>query len=424
MLLKICDILNTIFQSFLFIWICNNIVPRDNKISKVKSVILGILIFSNVVIFTTYSGINPNTANLLALIISLLLLILFYRKSVTDAFAGFFVAYFLIVIVSHFVVTIYQYYFSKLNMNISAELRMLIFVYIPIFLFYPLFYGFRKHIFNVGMFLRNLSHSLIIIQIMTYALLFINTLYVDLITQNINPILEIFLYFSAFMVFIFTAIYFAKIHEKSKEVEALNEALNNKINELKKIKHDHGSEISSIYGLYQLGYMDKLGELLKTIVERNQVFTPAVNVDIKANPLIASVLNTAVSAGINVINLDGADYENLPLADDELVKLISNIIKNAIDALKDVENPVIKYNSYNNSTGITIMIGNNGPDIPQEIRDRIFEMGFSSKGSCNGERGFGLSIVMDIIGKCNGKISIRNNGDLIQFVIMIPYKVT
>jgi two-component system, LytTR family, sensor histidine kinase AgrC len=421
MLLKICDILNTIFQAFLFIWVCNNIVPKNNKISKIKLSILFTLIFSDVVLFT-YSGINPNAANLFMMIVVLLMLIAFYRKTVTDAFAGFFMTYFLIAITSHFIVTIYQYYFSKLDIKISTELKMFIFVYLPVFLFYPLFYRIRKYIFSIGMFLRSLRHSLIILQIMTYALIFINTLYVNLITKNINPILQIFLYFSAFMIFIFTAVYFANIHEKSKEVEALNEALNNKIIELKKIKHDHGSEISSIYGLYQLGNTEKLGEFLKAIVERNQIFTSAVNVDMKSNPLITSVLNSAIGADINVVNLDDADYENLPLTDDELMKLVANIVKNSIDALANVESPIIKYNSYGNSEGVTIIISNNGPDIPQEIRNNIFETGFSTKSNSNGDRGFGLSIVMDILNKYNGRISIRNKGELVQFVITIPYK--
>jgi signal transduction histidine kinase len=422
MLLKACDILNTIFQSLLFIWVSSNIVPKNNKISRTKSALLGGLIFCDVYFLTSYLKMNPTVANLVSLIIILLLLIIFYRKTIIDAFTGFFVAYFLVTATTYFIVIAYQHYFSKININISDELSMLFFVYIPVFMIYPIYYRLRKHIFNVGIFLRNLKHSIIIMQVMIYALLFINILFMDMVSTEMNEISKALLYIIAFIAFIFVAIYFAKINEKSKEVEALNEALNNKINELKKIKHDHGSEISSIYGLYQLGNMDRLGELLRSIVERNQTFTSAVNVDIQCNPLIASVLNTAVAAGINVINLDGADYENLPLTDDELLKLISNIIRNSIDASVHTANPIIKYNSYNNSDGIVIIIGNNGPDVPKEIRDKIFDMGFSTKDNNDGDRGFGLSIVMDILNKCNGKISIRNNREFVQFIIEIPYK--
>lgn len=423
MLIRIYDVLNTIIQSLLFVWICNYIAPGNYKIPKIKVIILSALIFSDIFLFTTYSNINPNVSNLLALLIALLLLILFYRKTIIDVFVGFFVAYFLITITSYFTVTIYQYYISKLNINITNELSMLIFIYIPIFLFYLLFYRLRKYILNFAMHLRGLKHSIIIIQIMTYALLFINIFFLDWITENMNPVIKAFLYSLVFICFIFAAIYFAKINEKAKEVEALNEALNNKIIELKKIKHDHGSEISSIYGMYRLGDMDRLGEFLKNIVERNQTFTPAVNVDIKSNPLIAPVLNLAVNAGINVINLDGADYEKLPLTVNEFLKLISNIIRNSIDAVEKVENPIIKYNSYNNSMGIVIMISNNGPNIPQEIRNKIFEAGFSTKDN-NGDRGLGLSIVMDILNKCNGKISIRDNREFVQFILELPYKAS
>lgn len=422
MLLKICDILNTFCQAFLFIWVYNNIVPKANRITRIKSCILTVLIFSDVFLLTTYSSINPPLANFLSLIIVLLLLILFSKKVIINAFVGFFLAYFLITITSYFTVTIYQYYLSKLYLNIPSDFRVFIFVYIPVFLYYILFYKLRIYIFDVGMFIKSLKHSIIIIQVITFALIFINTLYMDLVTENMNLMFKVILYIAAFITFIFTAIYFAKINDKSKELEILNEALNSKIIELKKIKHDYGSEISSIYGLYQLGKMDRLGELLKSIVERNQSFTSAVNIDVQANPLVASVLNSAVAAGINVINIDSGDYENLAMTDNELLKLISNIIKNSVDALVNTNNPVIKYTSYSNSNRITIIISNNGPEIPQEIITKIFEAGFSTKEKNNEDRGYGLSIVKDIINKCNGKISIKSNKGITQFILEIPYK--
>lgn len=424
MLVKIFDLLGTICQSFQFIWICNSIVSKSNKISKVKSFVLFALIFSNITFFTTYSNIDPLLANILSLLVILVFLILFFNKSILDAFTGFFLSYFLITVTTYFASTGYEYYFSKLNLNISPELSIVIFAYIPMLLFYPIFYIFRKYILNTGMFLKQLKFSLIIIQLMTYALIFFNTLFMEMVTNSMTFIFKAILYIVSFVIFIFAAIYFAKISDKSKELEILNEALNNKIVELKKIKHDYGSEISSLYGLYQLGKIDRLGELLKDIVERNQAVTPAVNVTIQSNPLVTSVLNSAVAAGINVINLDSGEYENLSITENELLKLISNIIKNSVDALANIENPVIKYKSYNNSNGIVIIISNNGPEIPQEVRSRIFEAGYSTKDRNSGDRGYGLSIVKDIIDRYNGKISIRSNRESTQFVLEIPHKLS
>jgi signal transduction histidine kinase len=88
--------------------------------------------------------------------------------------------------------------------------------------------------------------------------------------------------------------------------------------------------------------------------------------------------------------------------------------------LTNVEKPMIKYKSYNSSTGIIIAISNNGPEIPQEIKDKIFEAGFSTKNNSSGDRGFGLSIVKDIMNRCTGCISITSNKNFTQFTFEIP----
>lgn len=423
MILIICDMLNTICQATLFAWICNNIAEKDNKISKFKNLILALSIFTVIVIFTTYSNINPPVANLLALIIVLLFIILFYRKSILDSFVGFTLTYFIITVTTYFPVTFYQYYFSKLNFNISSEVSILIFLYVPIFLLYPLFYVLRKYFFSVGVFFKNLRYSLIIVQFIAYALIFLNTLFMEWVTEHMNPMVKAILYCIAFMGFVFIAIYFAKINDKSKEVEILNMALSDKIIELKKIKHDYGSEISGLYGLYQLGNFDRIGELLKSIVEKNEAVSCAVNVNIEASPITASVLNSVVSKGIDLLVFDYGNYENLAITDNELLKLLSNIIKNAIDVLEDVKNPLVKFKSYSNYDGISIIIDNNGPEIPKEIINKIFETGFSTKENRDNDRGYGLGIVNDIIKNCNGKISIESNKNCTQFKIEIPYNV-
>nr|WP_246582887.1 ATP-binding protein [Clostridium mobile] len=202
----------------------------------------------------------------------------------------------------------------------------------------------------------------------------------------------------------------------------LNSALNEKITELKKLKHDYGSEISSLYGLYQLGKIDRIGELLKNIVERYQSLNTTINISVQATPIVASILHSAVAANIDVIVFDSADYENLNITDGELIKVLSNIVNNSRDALKDVKNPIIKFKSYNGYDGVIINIINNGPEIPKEIRNKIFESGFSTKENSSGDRGYGLNIVSNIISQCNGKISVESNNQWTQFKIEIPYK--
>ncbi|GLC30075.1 sensor histidine kinase [Clostridium omnivorum] len=421
MLLKVFDILTTILQTLIFVWTPNSIASRDNKLSKVKYYAFMVTVFADIVFFT-YSGINGPLANFLMMFVVLLLTIIFYRKHIVDGFLGFGLAYTIIVLVSYFLTTVYQNAIAKLSLPISDDLKLIFAIYIPGWILYFLVYKFRKYIFNTAISLKGLKHSLVYILLLDYALLFLDTLHMEWITESMGVMFKASLYLAAFIGFVFATVYYAKINDKSKEVELLNEALNEKITELKKIKHDYGSEISSLYGLYQMGKMDRIGALLKGIVERYQGVNPAINLSVQATPLVASVLNYAVNEGVNVIVFDGGDYDNLTITENELLKLLSNIVRNSVDVLKTHMNPTIKFKSYSIYEGVIISISNNGPEIPKEIKQKIFEAGFSTKDNKSGDRGFGLSIVADIMKKCNGHISIDSDKEWTEFKIEIPYK--
>ena len=422
MLLKICDILNTMCQSFLFIYISNNVVSKENKLSRARSITLMSMIFAEIVFFT-YSDIHSPFANFIMIMIILLFIVLFYRKSILSGLVGFGIAYFIIAILAYFLVNFYQSVLIKMNIPIPTELQIALFIYFPAWVTYVFLYKLRRYIFNAAVFFKNLKHSLFFIILMDLSLIILDTLRIDWTVEGMKITFKFFIYLLAFIIFVSASIFFAKVNNKSKEVEALNNALQEKITELKKLKHDYGSEISSLHGLYQLKRYDKMGELLKGIVERYQTMSSSVLISQHANPVISSVLHSAIMAGINVITIDDAHYENLPLSDNELLKVVSNIVKNSIEVLKDIENPTIKFKSYNTYEGTTITISNNGPKIPQDVRGKIFETGFSTKCKEIGERGYGLSIVNDIVNKHNGKISIDSNDESTQFKIQIPNKI-
>jgi signal transduction histidine kinase len=403
------------------VWVCNSIANKENKLGVNKFYSLMALLFIETVFFT-YSNMNIPLANFIIVVMILLLCLLFYRKSILDAFIGVGFTYSIIVIQGYFLVTFYRNIVINFNLKISQDIQMLIFIYIPVWVSYYFIYKFRKYIFNVAIFLKGLKQSLIFVLILDYALIFVDTLRMEWTTHDMGLIFKSILYMLALAVFVFSVVYFAKINDNSKEVEMLNTALNEKITELKKVKHDYGSEISGLYGLYQLGRMDRIGEPLKNIVERNQSLSTAVNVNIQATPIVYSALQLAASKGIDVIVFDSGNYDDLNIDVNDLLKLLSNIIKNSIDVLEYEENPIIKFKSYNSYTGITITIENNGPEIPKEIRNKIFQSGFSTKEDSNGDHGFGLSIVKDIINKCNGEIKVESNKKWTQFTVEIPYK--
>jgi two-component system nitrogen regulation sensor histidine kinase NtrY len=64
-----------------------------------------------------------------------------------------------------------------------------------------------------------------------------------------------------------------------------------------------------------------------------------------------------------------------------------------------------------------IIVSDNGPGIPAEIRARIFEPFFTTRARGNG---IGLSIVKSVIEAHHGSVRLADNGPGATFVIDLP----
>ncbi len=92
----------------------------------------------------------------------------------------------------------------------------------------------------------------------------------------------------------------------------------------------------------------------------------------------------------------------------ELSQVITNILMNARDALKSTppeHRRMIVLKVSGKSEKAVIEISDNGPGIPESVRERIFEPFFTTKGVGEGV-GLGLSISFQIVKKYNGEISV------------------
>lgn len=193
-----------------------------------------------------------------------------------------------------------------------------------------------------------------------------------------------------------------------------------KINELKKIKHDYGSQISYLYGAYLMRNYEKLGELLKGIIEGYDI-SSHVKVLSSEESLIAQVVNTTDLKQVDILIDEKANLEDTNINDLDLQKIISNILRNSVEALNGRGLLMIK--SYYNINHIIISIQNNGPEIEENIIEKIFEQGFSTKDNKNGDNGFGLYIVKEIIEKYNGSINVNSSKELTSFNIKLPLNI-
>jgi signal transduction histidine kinase len=72
-----------------------------------------------------------------------------------------------------------------------------------------------------------------------------------------------------------------------------------------------------------------------------------------------------------------------------------------------------------------LVVRDNGPGIPAEIRKRVFELNFTTKGTQGAGRGLGLWWVRKFVRSAKGDISIRSTpGSGTEVTVKIPVEPT
>lgn len=128
--------------------------------------------------------------------------------------------------------------------------------------------------------------------------------------------------------------------------------------------------------------------------------------------VIESMSELFKKENIKVIN-STEDYDIF--ADKNLIELIIiNLIKNAIDSLKNTENKSIKITSNKNNDITSLHIIDNGKGIPESIMDQIFVPFFSTKEDGSG---IGLSVVKQIMQMHNGIVNVSSYKNLTTFTL-------
>lgn len=146
-------------------------------------------------------------------------------------------------------------------------------------------------------------------------------------------------------------------------------------------------------------------------------------------------LKTVVATGLRFFShvwKDGMQRE-VDIPDDleirgdsnQFVQVLINFIQNALDAMSTKQYPegesaCIKLSAFARGDRILFSIKDNGPGIPQEIRDKIFDPFFTTKDVGQG-MGLGLSICNRIIADHGGRIEVRSQpGQFTEFILEMP----
>jgi two-component system, NtrC family, nitrogen regulation sensor histidine kinase NtrY len=103
----------------------------------------------------------------------------------------------------------------------------------------------------------------------------------------------------------------------------------------------------------------------------------------------------------------------------QLIRVITNLVKNAIQAIpEEQENKVVFVTVFRELGSVKIEVKDNGKGVPIENKDHIFEPKFTTKTS---GMGLGLSIIKKIIENYNGTITFESEiGVGTTFLVSFP----
>lgn len=117
-----------------------------------------------------------------------------------------------------------------------------------------------------------------------------------------------------------------------------------------------------------------------------------------------------------------SEGESIYCQSTQIGQILINLLNNAYDAVKTSDEKWIKLDIYSTADNIRFIVSNSGVGIDKDIRDKIFEPMFTTKGIGEGT-GLGLSISMEITRLHHGTLSLDEDSKTTRFILELPKKI-
>ncbi|NFR16006.1 ATP-binding protein [Clostridium botulinum] len=415
MVINLVDTLNSILQAIFFVYVIDYCIENNYKKSIVEKIGAVIIIFLIMYIFNYLFG---NLSICIFIVHALEIIVInciLYRKKFYDSLIIYKIIYFFIALNVNIFGNLFFGFLKKLFVFRYEEILMVCVIYIPNFIMGFFILKYKAKIKNIYNKIVSIKPTITTLILMNFSMDFILAFYL-IFYKNESELLRNLLSISLMLFLGIIITYFINIDIKSHKVLELNKNLYEKNIELKTVQGSYAKEITYMQDLYCMKKIDKIGQKLKDIINKNNV-----EADIKLNEnntLINNIVRKIKYDGINVIVEDEGSLSNAKITEIELHRIISNIVNNAVKAMKETGILIIK--TYDIKDYVVIIIENNGPKIEEDNISKIFEAGFTTKNNSEKNHGYGLSIVKELIEKYGGNLNLISNDISTKFEIRLP----
>ncbi|WP_211318861.1 sensor histidine kinase [Nocardioides silvaticus] len=174
--------------------------------------------------------------------------------------------------------------------------------------------------------------------------------------------------------------------------------------------HEFDNRLHTISGLVQLEEYDEVAALVGTLTEHRAEVSERVSKRLH-DPAVAALViakhAVAEERGVTLELDPGSRLPALAPADvADLTTVLGNLIDNAVDAAAGAADALVELWVLADDD-VRVRVRDNGPGVPDELREAIFVRGFSTKPEVLGGRGIGLPLVRLICAQRGGAVTVE-----------------
>lgn len=120
------------------------------------------------------------------------------------------------------------------------------------------------------------------------------------------------------------------------------------------------------------------------------------------------------------LTIENADAKSILVMGNysEFLQVFTNLVSNAIDAVKDQAEKEIVIRIHNSDAFTEVEVQDSGPGVPKELKKHIFEALFTTKSTGEGT-GLGLSIAQRIVSRYQGRLRLTDKGPGACFEVVL-----
>jgi signal transduction histidine kinase len=211
--------------------------------------------------------------------------------------------------------------------------------------------------------------------------------------------------------------YSIKIREQKKIIETYNKyspIITNLIEEARRKQHEFKNHLNTIYGIAQVASDSELRGSLTQYIRSLNYELKDLDLLIQINNkvlsgIIYSKLCSAKEQGIDFEFDVKSDLSDSSLEDYRLSEVLNNLLDNAFQAVCTSANKKVVLTIEKNEKRHVIEVKNYGESIKPENISRLFDRGFTTKGSSG--HGYGLYNVKRIVESVKGQIQLLYDDD-------------